>query len=109
MPASRVSGMSHRYEFTAELWPWRARNQLWTFVTVPPDISDEIADDQPDLKRGFGAVKVRVTVGAAVWKTSLFPSKEQAAYILPVKSTVRKDEGLELGDQVTAHIELIEA
>ncbi|WP_062078989.1 DUF1905 domain-containing protein [Demequina globuliformis] len=101
--------MSDTFRFTAELWPWRARHQTWTFVTVPEGISDEIEALQSDLRRGFGAVKVRVQVGAQQWETSMFPSKEHAAYILPVKAAIRKAAGLELGAQVAVTIELIPA
>ncbi|WP_061962610.1 DUF1905 domain-containing protein [Demequina flava] len=99
--------MGETFAFTAALWPWRAKQQVWTFLTVPEGISDDVEGRQSDLRRGFGAVKVRVTVGTSTWDTSMFPSKENAAYILPIKAAVRKAEGLELYDAVDVHIELI--
>ena len=39
-------------------------------------------------------MRVEVTVGATVWRTSLFPSAEAGAYVLPVKKAVRVAEGL---------------
>ena len=47
-----------------------------------------------DLTGGFGSVRVEVTVGETVWRTSLFPSAEAGAYVLPVKKAVRVAEGL---------------
>ncbi|WP_062072103.1 DUF1905 domain-containing protein [Demequina sediminicola] len=99
--------MDQTFEFTAVLWPWRARNQMWTFVTVPDDISDEVEALQSEKRRGFGAVKVRVTVGGTVWDTSMFPSKEHSAYILPIKAAVRKAEGMALDDAVAVSMKLI--
>ncbi|WP_084102085.1 DUF1905 domain-containing protein [Demequina sp. NBRC 110051] len=97
-----------KYAFTAPLWVWRARNQTWTFVTVPEDIADEVEDLQTGLRRGFGAVKVRVTIGSTVWETSMFPSSDQGSYILPVKASVRKAEGLSVDGTARLTIELIE-
>ncbi|MDE0572890.1 DUF1905 domain-containing protein [Demequina sp. B12] len=100
--------MSPTHEFSARLWPWKARHQVWTFVTLPPDLSDEIEDLVQEPRRGFGAVKVRVHLGGSTWETSMFPSKEQGAHILPVKGAVRKAEGLDIEDSVTVRIELID-
>jgi hypothetical protein len=87
---------------TAPLWRWR--DGSWHFLTVPEEASDEIADLAEGRSGGFGAVKVEVTCGATTWQTSLFPSTEQAAYVLPVKATVRRAEGLAEGDAATVTI-----
>ncbi|GAA1973314.1 DUF1905 domain-containing protein [Isoptericola halotolerans] len=87
--------------FTAPLWQWQARqDDSWWFVTVPPDESDLLAD-LPLPPRGFGSIRVRVTVGTTTWHTSVFPSKEQDGYVLPMKKAVRRAEGLGGGDPVT--------
>jgi len=87
--------VSASYTFTAELWLWSAQDS-WHFVTVPAAISDEIADATSGLKRGFGSVPVEAHVGATRWRTSIFPSKTESAYVLPVKQQVRSAEGLTL-------------
>lgn len=51
-------------------------------------------------KRGWGSMKVRATVGDTSWETSIFPAKEMGGWLLPVKATVRKAEGLVAGDMV---------
>ncbi|MCK0117413.1 DUF1905 domain-containing protein [Isoptericola sp. S6320L] len=80
--------------FTAPLWRWSARqDDAWWFVTVPPDASDVLAD-LPLPPRGFGSIRVRVTVGATTWSTSVFPSREQNGYVLPMKKSVRQAENL---------------
>lgn len=92
------------YEFTASLYRWEARTESWVFVNLPEEMADEIEDAAPEPRRGFGAVKVEVTVGGTTWRTSIFPSKEAATFVLPVKKAVLKAEGLAEGD--TASISL---
>ena len=88
--------MSARYEFTASLWLWKDDSSWW-FVTVPEAVSDEIEHIHGASAGGFGSIKVEVTVGATTWRTSLFPSSEQRAYVLPMKKAVRTAEALEEG------------
>ncbi len=100
------------YRFDAELWRWRA-DAAWHFITVPEAISDEIearteAITQGFGKRGFGSVRVRAMAGSTIWTTSLFPSKELAAYILPVKRAVRAAEHLHEGAIATFDVELLD-
>ncbi len=93
------------YRFTTPLWEWGGRAS-WFFVTVPEAASDEIDEITTLTAGGFGSVRVRVTVGATTWMTSLFPSKQEAAYVLPIKRAVRAAEGLEPGHDVDVAIEL---
>ncbi|WP_402464094.1 DUF1905 domain-containing protein [Isoptericola aurantiacus] len=94
--------------FSAPLWQWQARqDDAWWFVTVPPDESD-LMDDLPLPPRGFGSIRVRVTVGATTWQTSVFPSKEQQCYVLPMKRSVRRAEGLEPGAPVRVTLETVD-
>jgi hypothetical protein len=94
------------YEFESTLWAWAARKELWVFATLPEDVSGEIAD-QPRPPSGFGAVKVRVRLGASQWETSVFPDADRGAYIVPVKKAVRTKAGVGVGDTVTIGLELI--
>src|SRR5690242_9525956 len=90
------------WELTAPLWRWR--DGSWHFLTVPDDVSDEIADLAEGRSGGFGAVKVEVSCGRTTWQTSLFPSTERSAYVLPVKAAVRRAEGLWEGAPATVRI-----
>lgn len=85
--------MTTRYDFTASLWLWKDDSSWW-FVTVPDDISDEIEDRHGAMAGGFGSIKVEVSVGGTTWRTSLFPSSEHRAYVLPMKKAVRTAESL---------------
>jgi hypothetical protein len=95
--------------FDAELWIWEARrDDSWTFVTLPVEASEEIRDTTEGRRRGFGSLRVRVTVGGSTWTTSIFPDSARNAYVLPIKSGIRKAEALEAGDVATVNIELID-
>jgi hypothetical protein len=48
---------------------------------------------------GWGAIPVRVRIGATEWETSLLP--KNGGYVLPVKSAVRDREQIGDGDTVT--------
>lgn len=95
--------------FVAELWLWEG-DAAWHFVTLPPELSDaiEFRTAARDRQRGFGSVRVEVTVGATTWRTSLFPDSGRGAYVLPVKRAVRDAEGLELGAPVDVRLSLVD-
>ena len=94
------------FTFTAELWRWSG-DAAWRFVIVPSDLADEIriVSGPP---RGFGSVRVEVTVGATTWRTSVFPDSTAGTYILPIKKAVRVAEGLEDGDEVAVTLRLVD-
>jgi len=98
------------HEFTAELWRWEARSEesgaAWYFVSLPFDVSDAIDEAVP--RRGFGSVRVEVSVGASTWRTSVFPSAERRTYVLPVKKAVRTAEGLVEGGPCTVRLRRVE-
>lgn len=98
-----------RYTFEAPLWLWEVPQGSWHFVTLPTDIADEIEDLQSGPRRGFGAVKVRVTIGETTWITSAFPSRDAESLILPIKAQVRRAEGLNAGDTASITVELLPA
>lgn len=106
----RVAGAydrSVRVSFTASLWRWEARTESWWFVSVPAEISDELAD-LPLPPRGFGSIRVRATVGSTTWQTSVFPSDRDSGYILPMKKAVRTKESLEPDEPVALTLETVD-
>ena len=92
--------------FEAELWLHDGES-AWSFVTLPADLSDDIADRTDGSRRGFGSVRVQVTVGSTTWATSIFPDTERGAYLLPVDKEVRRREGLEVGDDLRSRLEVV--
>lgn len=99
-----------KVDFDAELWRWDARRgDSWIFVSLPVDVSEEIRERHHGPRRGFGSVRVRVTVGGSTWTTSIFPDSTQGCYVLPIKRAVRVAEDLDVGDVAAVSIELIDA
>lgn len=94
------------YQFTAPLWVYPGEVS-WYFVTVPELISDEITDLTEGRRKGFGSVRVAVTVGESTWQTSVFPSKD-GTYVLPVKKPIRQAESLTEGTPVHTHLQLVD-
>lgn len=95
------------YRFRAEVWLHQGE-AAWHFLTVPGDVSDDIEARTADQHRGFGSVRVRVTIGGTTWSTSVFPDSKRGAYVLPVKKEVRRAEGIDTGDEVDVTIELVD-
>ncbi|MET9317748.1 DUF1905 domain-containing protein [Kribbella sp. NPDC003505] len=93
-----------RYHFTAPLWQYPGEGS-WYFVTVPEEISDDIAALTAGRRKGFGSVRVSVTVGTSRWQTSIFPTKS-GTYVLPVKKPIRTTENLTEGTPVETELEL---
>lgn len=96
-----------RFEFIATLWRWDARRELWTFVSVPREASEEIEEMAGGLAGGFGSLRVEVAIGGSRWRTSIFPGSD-GQYVLPVKAAVRRAEGLELGTEARVLVELVD-
>jgi len=90
------------FEFGAPLWRHPGADG-WHFVSLPAEVSAEITAGG---RRGFGSVRVDVTVGATSWRTSLFPDSKTGRYLLPVKKAVRMAEHLEAGHEVRAQLQV---
>jgi hypothetical protein len=98
---------SETFEFTAPLWRYPGEGG-WHFVSLPPEIGDDITDVTAGIRGGFGSVRVAVTVGATAWRTSIFPDNKTGTYLLPVKKEVRDAEKLETGDDVRARVQIVD-
>ena len=92
------------YAFDAEVWEWSSK-ATWYFVSLPDGIADEIEERHGPTAAGFGSIRVEVTIGSSTWRTSIFPSKEVATYVLPLKKAVRTAERLGVGS--VARLELV--
>ena len=93
------------FEFAAPLWRYPGADG-WHFVSLPPGIGTDITDITTGIRRGFGSVRVAVTVGSTSGRTSIFPDSKTGAYWLPVKKAVRVAERLEVGDQVKVQLQI---
>ena len=95
------------FDFSAPLWRYPSADG-WHFVSVPPEISAHISDITVGIRRGFGSVRVAVTVGGTSWRTSIFPDSKTGTYLLPMKKAVRAAEHLNVGGDVWAKLEIVD-
>ena len=97
------------FSFTAKCWLWQSKATAWHFITLPQDKSEEIKffnENMHEKTRGWGAVRVQVTIGESSWLTSIFPSTQYNAYILPIKADVRKKEEFLVGNDVKVSLKI---
>jgi hypothetical protein len=97
--------MQKKNTYTLKLKVWLHPGHAgWHFVTVPKKESVLIRDATKGIKRGWGSVRVCVTLGETTWDTtwdtSIFADAKFGTYLLPLKSDVRKKEEIEEGDVV---------
>lgn len=105
--------MSERLDHTGTLWRWSGGSGSggsWHFLTVDGDAGEALSCTalMRRMERtigGFGSLKVTARIGDTTFRTSLFPSKEMG-WLLPVKASVRRAEGIGEGDQVAVTLEV---
>ncbi len=90
-------------EFSGNLWYWRGPAPFF-FVPVPAEECEVLRDVSKWVTYGWGMIPVKASIGATVWKTSLWP--KDGLYLVPVKLSVRKAEKLEEGDTVRVRLEV---
>lgn len=95
------------FTVTAKLWLYPGETASWHFLTIPKDVSNIIKEHKPKTPRGWGSVRVTVAIGKTRWDTSIFPDTKSSTYILPVKASVRKQEGIFQDDTVTFTFKLV--
>jgi len=94
------------HTFRATVWEHSPGDpSSWHFVTLPSDLADDIAV-QAGPRTGFGSVRVRASIGATSWQTSLFPESASGSFVLPIKKEVRSAEQLEAGTSCLVVIEV---
>lgn len=93
------------------LWRWTgASNGSWHFVTFIGEAAESLSATrvmrrlESGRATGFGSMRVMATIGDTTWQTSVFPEKD-GGWILPVKVSVRKAEGLAEGDSVDCRLQ----
>ena len=99
--------------FTAPLSVWRTEKYGDIgYVMIPAEAGDAIGAHELarrlelGRRRGFGSVKVQAAIGDSRWSTSVFPPKG-GGWFLPVKKAICRAEGLEAGDEIAVHLQLL--
>ena len=88
-------------ELSGEIWFWRGPAP-WHFVTIPDEECAVLDATSSRVSYGWGMIPITAHIGDTTWSTSLWP--KDGKYIVPLKTSVRKAEGLELGDEVTIRL-----
>jgi hypothetical protein len=95
-------------EFESDIVEWDARRaDSWYFAVVPAELSADIREI-PRPPRGFGSVRVRASIGATTWTTSIFPGSD-GTYVLPLKKAVRTAEQLDPDGSCAVGLEILDA
>lgn len=92
------------YTFSAELW--KDSPGGWVFVSLPKDISKEIRDNLQWQEEGWGRMKARASIDTLQWDTAIWFDTKANTYLLPVKATIRKKGGLQVGESITVRISI---
>lgn len=92
------------------VWLWQGSDGApakgsWYFLTIDGETADAIRACAVNAA-AWGSVYVEATIGGTTWRTSLFPSKQVAGWLLPLKAAVRKAEKLVEGSEVEAVLAL---
>ena len=95
------------FSFTATVWEHEGTGS-WHFVSLPDDEADDIEQMFGGNARGFGSLRVDVTIGTTSWQTSIFPDAKRRTYVLPVKKSVRSAEGLIAGSAAVVSLVVIQ-
>ncbi|NQV89679.1 MAG: DUF1905 domain-containing protein [Parcubacteria group bacterium] len=90
----------------AKVWLHASDKAAWHFVTLSNAVATKLEKEFKRPRRGWGSIPIQVTIGKSVWKTSIFPNKKSGGLILPIKSKVRKAEGVSAGDTVSFIVEV---
>ena len=92
---------------TGPLKMWSSDEGRMHFMSVPAALSSEIKAHGLIIRRGFGSVRVQVTLDDVTWRASVFPVKSTGGYFLPMKTDVCRKTGIAEGDDVTVELELL--
>lgn len=94
-----------KYQIKEKIFKWQGKG-AWFFIRINEKTSEDIRDKFGEFAKGWGSLPVNVTLGNSNWKTAIFPEKSKA-YLLPIKSQIRKVEKINEGDLVSLTLEII--
>ncbi len=92
-----------QYSAKASIWKYEGKAG-WYFITLPVNLSNKIRKNHGMSEEGWGRLKALARVGETEWQTSIWYDTKAKAYLLPIKSTVRKSQKLKQGDKISVVI-----
>lgn len=90
-------------EFEGKIFYWRGPAPF-LFVAVPAEPSQDLKAISAGVTYGWGVIPVQAQIGKTIWNTSLFP--KEGRYLVPIKVSVQKAEGLTVDNLVTIRLEV---
>ena len=93
------------FEIRGKVVRYTVEPASWYFVYVDDATTAAIRSARTKTV-GFQYVPVEAVLGGAVWRTTLFPTKE-GPYLLALKAKVRQVEGIREGERVTVKLRLV--
>lgn len=91
------------YRFSAQIWKHQS-NGAWFFVSLSIEMSQEIRKNLKGFEEGWGRMKAFAQVGKSTWETAIWFDSKNKTYLLPLKSEIRKNEKLEVGNNIEVNI-----
>lgn len=105
--------MTEHLHHKGRLWRWTGAsgNGTWHFITVDGAAGEALSGTALMRKlegraRGFGSLRVKARIGGSTFATSVFPSKADQGWLLPIKASVRRAEGIAEEDEVEVLLEV---
>lgn len=87
--------------FSGEIWYWRGPAPHH-FVTVPPELCQELRVISGAVTYGWGMIPAQVQVGKTIWTTWLFP--KDGGCVVPIRASAQRAEQLSAGEVSAARL-----
>lgn len=94
------------FQFTAEVWYWRGPAPYY-FVSLPQDDAELVKPVANAVTYGWGMIPVYVQIRSTSWRTSMFA--KHGGYVVPLRDSARKAEGIQDGESIDITVTVIGA
>jgi len=95
--------MKIQFNFSSSVWKYQG-TAGWYFVSLPKELSQEIRETFKNDEEGWGRLKATARIGNTEWQTAIWFDTKAEAYLLPLKTDIRKKEQIETGQSVEVTI-----
>ncbi len=93
------------YKFKEKVWKYKGKGG-WHFITLPKNISQKIRKNHGLDEEGWGRLKTLAKIGQSQWKTAIWYDSKSKAYLLPVKSLIRRAENIQKDSAISVIVVL---
>lgn len=93
------------YSFKGKVWKYKGLNG-WYFVTLPSSLGKKIRKTHVSSEEGWGRLRTSAQIKKTQWATAIWFDTKIGSYLLPLKSTVRKAESIEINSIVKVDLQI---